>query len=257
MGISSGKDFCENDKEETMKKKMCLISMITMLATLMCLAFSGCGRQSAGSGSASEMIGEHMKFGTYQGEEIEWRVIDADDENGKVLLLSEYGLDAKPYHEDSTFDIKWEDCTLRGWLNHEFYEAAFTDEEQEKIVLSTSEGFPKHNSRVPGYDYDKLERETEDYVFLLSYTEVYQYISNTHGDESDPDRLCYPTEYAKNNTDIKIYNGACGWWLCAGIRGYEGNRHKPCIVSVHGGISLEKNANTDMHAVRPAMWIEL
>ena len=239
-----------------MKKKICLLSMIIILAVLMWLVFSGCSRQSS-AGSASEMIGEHMKFGTYQGVEIEWRVIDVDDENGKVLLLSEYGLDAKPYHEELSLDIKWEDCTLRGWLNHDFYENAFTDEEQEKILLSTSEGFPKYNSRVPGHDYDYLERETEDYVFLLSYTEVYKYISNTHGNESDSDRLCYPTEYAENNTDIKIYNEACGWWLCAGGRGYNGSRHRPFVISAHGGISLEENVDSDKYAVRPAMWIKL
>lgn len=239
-----------------MKKKIYLLFMITMLAVMVYLVFSGCVRQSVGD-SSSEIIGEHMKFGAYQGEEIDWRVIDADDENGRVLLLSEYGLDAKPYHEERSLDIKWEDCSLRGWLNHEFYESAFTDEEQEKILLSTSEGFPKYNSRVPGHDYDYLERETEDYVFLLSYTEVYQYIGNTHGRESDPDRFCYPTEYAENNTDIKLYNDVCGWWLCAGVRGYDGSRHRPFVISVHGGISLQENVDSDKYAVRPAMWIKL
>ena len=199
-----------------MKDERCLLFKLTVSTVLMCLVFSGCGRQSAGSGAASKLIGEHMKFGTYQGEEIEWRVIDADDENGKVLLLSEYGLDAKPYNDEFSFVIKWEDCTLRKWLNEEFYEDAFTDEEQEKILLSTSEGFP------------------------------------------DTERLCYPTEYAKNNTDIKIYNDACGWWLCAGSRGgYNGERRRPYVVSVHGGISQEEKVDSSKYAVRPAMWIEL
>lgn len=240
-----------------MRKRNCLLSMIIILIVLICLVSFGCGRQSSGSGPASDMIGKHMKFGTYRGEEIEWRVIDADDKNGRVLLLSEYGLDAKPYHEDFSLDIKWEDCTLRGWLNHEFYENAFTEEEQKKILLSTSEGFPRYNSRVPGKDYDKLERETEDYVFLLSYTEVYEYISDMHGEESDSDRLCYPSEYAKNNTDLNIYNDACGWWLCAGVSGYEGSRHRPFVVSAHGGINLQERVNSDEYAVRPAMWIEM
>ncbi len=82
-----------------MKKKICLLTTISMLAVTICLAFYGCGRQSSG-GSASERIGEYMKFGTYQGEEIEWRVIDVDDENGRVLMLSEYGLNVKPYHNE-------------------------------------------------------------------------------------------------------------------------------------------------------------
>lgn len=239
-----------------MRKKSYLLSVTTMAVVLVCLALPGCG-QGTGGGRASEMLGEHMKFGTYQGEEIEWRVIDADDESGKALLLSEYGLDAKPYHEDFSLDIKWEDCTLRQWLNQDFYEEAFTEEEQEKILLSESKGFPKYNTRVPGNDYGRLERETQDYVFLLSYTEVYQYINDTYGEESDPARLCYPTEYTREHTNVKLYNDACGWWLCAGGRGYEGERHCPCAVSVHGAIVMQEKVNSDNYAVRPAIWIKL
>ncbi|MDO4312006.1 MAG: DUF6273 domain-containing protein [Eubacteriales bacterium] len=238
-----------------MKKKNYVLSMIMMLVVLICFVFSGCGQQSVGSDSDSEMIGEHMKFGTYQGEEIEWRVIDADDKNGKLLLLSEYGLDAKPYHEDSTSDIDWEDCTLRQWLNGEFYESVFTDAEKEEIVLSTSEGFPEHNSRVPGREYIYLERETEDNIFLLSYTEVYHYISNETGDETNPARLCYPTEYAKNNSDIHIYNDTCGWWLGPAHQGYS-DKHDPVVVSSHGAIHVEDDADSREYAVRPAMWIK-
>lgn len=239
-----------------MRKKSRLLSMITILAVMGCLAVCGCSGQSAGR-RPSEMVGEHMKFGTYQGEEIEWRVIDADDDSGKVLLLSEYGLDAKPYHEEFSFDIKWADCTLRQWLNEDFYENAFTKEEREQILLSESKGFPKYNMRVPGKDYGRLERETKDYVFLLSYTEVYHYINDTHGDESDPNRLCYPTEYTRENTNVKIYNDACGWWLCAGGRGYEGEGHTPCAVSVHGAVIMQEKVDSDQYAVRPAMWIKL
>lgn len=237
-------------------KKIQVLSVIIMLAIVICFAFSGCGQQSAARDTASEMIGEYMKFGTYQGEEIQWRVIDADEGNNKVLLLSEYGLDAKPYNEDSTPDIDWEDCTLRQWLNGEFYESAFTDAEKEKIILSTSEGFPEHNSRVPGGEYTYLERETEDNVFLLSYTEVYHYISNETGDETNPARLCYPTEYAKNNPDIHIYNDACSWWLGPAHRGYAG-KHGPVVVSSHGAIHVESDVDCAEYAVRPAMWIEL
>ena len=64
--------------------------------------------------------GEHIKFGSYQGEKIEWRVLDVIGE--KVLLLSEYGLDVKPYNDNLSSGITWESCTLRRWLNDEFYE---------------------------------------------------------------------------------------------------------------------------------------
>ena len=150
-----------------MKDKRCLLFKLMVSTVLMCLVFSGCGRQSAGSGAASKLIGEHMKFGTYQGEEIEWRVIDADDENGKVLLLSEYGLDAKPYNDEFSFVIKWEDCTLRKWLNGDFHDAAFSQNEQAHIAETQNENADNPNQGIEGGN------DTTDKVFVLSFDEVW------------------------------------------------------------------------------------
>lgn len=196
--------------------------------------------------------GEHIKFGSYQGEKIEWRVLDVIGE--KALLLSEYGLDVKPYNDNLSSGITWESCTLRRWLNDEFYEKAFTVEERNKILLSTSEGFPEYNSRLPGGEYDYLERETEDYVFLLSYTEVYQYISNNTGDGSNDDRLCYPTDYVKSNFDIHTYQDACGWWLCAGNA--RDDECRTMIVSELGSIHVETEVDSNAYTIRPAMWVK-
>ena len=41
---------------------------------------------------------------------IEWTVLDV--RGGKALVISRYGLDAKPYHTEYT-DVTWETCTLR------------------------------------------------------------------------------------------------------------------------------------------------
>jgi hypothetical protein len=219
----------------------------------MCFCILGCGKPSTDSISVPVEIGEHVNFGSYQGEEIEWRVLDVKD--GNVLLFSEYGLDVKSYNETSASDISWEDCTLRQWLNNDFYDAAFSDEEKEQIILSTSEGFSKYNSRVPGEKYDHLERETEDNVFLLSYTEICEYIANTDESGTDPARFCYPTEYAKSNPDLDIYNDVCGWWMCAGNLGYN-DRHRPGVVTNTGGINLDVDAASMKYAVRPAIWIQ-
>ena len=56
-------------------------------------------------------------------------------EDGKALIISEYGLDAMRYNTD-VVDITWEECTLRGWLNDDFYNTAFTEEEQARIALT-------------------------------------------------------------------------------------------------------------------------
>ncbi len=67
-----------------------------------------------------------ISFGSFHGQDIEWLVISEQD--GKKLLLSKYGLDSREYHETSD-PVSWENCTLRSWLNGEFFDEAFSDEE--------------------------------------------------------------------------------------------------------------------------------
>ncbi|MBP3696995.1 MAG: hypothetical protein J6J45_05560, partial [Clostridia bacterium] len=67
-------------------------------------------------------VGDYITFGSYEQdndlsngkEPIEWLVLDKQD--GKVLVISKYALDAKPYN-DEYVDVTWETCTLRSWLN--------------------------------------------------------------------------------------------------------------------------------------------
>lgn len=239
-----------------MKKKFCF-GLAFLIVLGMCVSIWRCSKEEPAEDSISVPveIGEHINFGSYQGEEIEWRVLDVKD--GNALLLSEYGLDVQPFHETKEDDVAWEDCTLRQWLNDKFYESAFTDEEKEKIVLSTSEGFPEYNSRVPGGEYTYRERETEDKVFLLSYTELCQYISyDTVDDVSDSKRLCYPTEYVKSNFDIPLFEDACGWWLCSVNRFV---RCRPMVVTAYGHIEQEvgpTGVTSMQYAIRPAVWIK-
>ena len=141
-----------------------------------------------------------------QGEAIEWRVLDKKGD--EVLLLSEYGLDAQPFDTSGKERVLWKDSTIRKWLNNDFYTSAFSEKEKEYIVLSSSEGFEEYNE--PAYltskkPYGHLERETEDKLFFLSYTELVAYFAEDPygGYYSDPyshsEILCYPTEYAKQN----------------------------------------------------------
>ena len=87
-------------------------------------------------------------------EKIEWIPIDKKD--GKYLLVSKYSLDAKSLHQaDKGFPyISWAECDLREWLNTEFYDTVFTDD--EKLLIQDS--------------YD-AELGTTDKVFLLSLEE--------------------------------------------------------------------------------------
>ena len=202
--------------------------------------------------------GEIVKFGRYpQGangevKPIEWIVLDADYAGtGKDtrLLLSRYGLDAKPYNEEWE-DVTWETCTLRSWLNGEFLERAFTEEERKKLALTHVENPDGIGGLLDEDDYDEDDEDeydddgnrvawrtpgghaTDDRVFLLSLDEV----EKEKYFEDDDERVCYPTQTAKDNgAYTEDSEGACWWRLrspgyypnyavCVDYGGYVGSR---------------------------------
>ena len=102
---------------------------------------------------------------------------------GSALIVSEYALDARAYNEDYE-SVMWATCTLRKWLNGEFYDTAFNEEEKGLIALTKVK-----NADNPKYGTDG-GKDTEDRVFLLSLGEAERYF------EDDEDRRAFPTEYA-------------------------------------------------------------
>ena len=79
-------------------------------------------------------VGDSIYFGNYEqdgneangAESIEWLVLDQVD--NRILVTSKYVLDCQAYHTESTA-VTWEDCTLRAWLNGDFFNHAFSEEE--------------------------------------------------------------------------------------------------------------------------------
>ena len=93
---------------------------------------------------SNSAIGEAVTFGSYEQdndmgnnpEPIEWIVLDHQE--GRTLLLSKYGLDGRWYNTDRV-DVTWENCSLRRWLNTDFYNTAFDDTKKDMIVQVTNE----------------------------------------------------------------------------------------------------------------------
>ena len=132
--------------------------------------------------------GNYVTFGSYPQTEagndntpIEWLVLENDGET--ALLISRYALDCKPYDEKQE-DTTWEKCTLRGWLNNEFFNNAFSVEEKQSILQSevSADKNPKYSTN-PG-------NATKDKVFLLSIVEANKYFKR------DDARRCASTDYA-------------------------------------------------------------
>lgn len=72
-------------------------------------------------------IGSVLSFGDYN-----WRVLDI--QNNTALIITEEIIDQRPYH-DAYKDITWADCTLRKYLNGEFYEKFNADDKSRIITV--------------------------------------------------------------------------------------------------------------------------
>lgn len=193
-------------------------------------------------------VGNIVRLGTYEqdnnggnGEEaIEWKVLAVED--GKALVVSRYALDCLPYHNTNEA-VTWEDSSLRRWMNADFYQSAFTDEERTVILNSTI------SAEQPSGYTTGVGNDTQDYVFLLSISDVNRYFA------SKEKRLCGPTYYAEaQGVWANSTNGNCWWWL----RDSTSNQKDAyCVYSVG---TLDKNG-VGVHdtngGVRPAMWIDL
>lgn len=180
-------------------------------------------------------VGAHVTFGSYEqdgntdngAEEIEWRVLAVKDD--KALLLAEYLLDCQKYNEKAWENVTWETCTLRTWLNEDFYNAAFSPEEQAAIATTSFDGY-------------------EDKLFLLDKKGAETYFS------AKKERMGIPTEYAMQQGVLKNDNGAGLWWLSSST--YAGYRAD--IISRGGGINeFGSRTHDDWLGVRPVMWVEL
>lgn len=171
---------------------------------------------------------------------IEWKVLTK--ENGRILLISKYALDCKPYNTERK-NVTWETSYIRKWLNEEFMQAAFIGDEQKWIAEITLENPDNRKYRTKG------GRKTQDKIFLLSIEEAEKYFA------LDEARACTPTNYAvANDAYENEETGNCGFWLRS--PGYY--QYNAAIVYYDGGVDASGfSVDADFSAVRPALWINL
>lgn len=80
-------------------------------------------------------VGDIIYYGSYEQdnnisngkENIEWRVLAK--ENNRILGISDKALDCKPFNETKE-NVTWRTCTLRKWLNDDFFNSAFSNAEK-------------------------------------------------------------------------------------------------------------------------------
>jgi hypothetical protein len=202
-------------------------------------------------------------------EPIEWQVIGTRD--GHTLLLSKYALESKKYNEDY-MEINWEDCTLRSWLNNDFYNTAFSASDRKRIVTAHNENPDSYELYKPWNKDSEVAgavggNATDDNVFLLSFEEVRDYLDGRlynykiGAENYNQKLLCRPTAYVKahgvetySNSD-NIYPadtvGCCWWWLRS--PGYA--QDFAATVCDNGALS-SRIVKYDADGVRPAILID-
>lgn len=191
-------------------------------------------------------------------EPIKWRVLSVDGDD--AFLLADQNLDCKKYN-DTNEVVTWETCTLRRWLNDDFFKAAFTANEQSAVKMTA---VANHDNE----DYDtEGGADTGDKVYLLSYEEVgnltYGFPRLNQGKNASQTRKTGSTAYARQHG---VYTSSAGngpWWLrspgsernCASIVNYNGyvNRDGRSVYygnrAVRPVLHLNLNASSDAGAV--------
>ncbi len=176
------------------------------------------------------------------GEPIVWDVLA--EEGNRKLLLSRKAVAKLPYH-DADEPVSWETCSLRAWLNGDFYRAAFNDYEKQHILK-----IPVTADRNTYCNTD-AGNSTDDHVFLLSLPEVNallrRKLSAKRKCEADP----ADAHDADNNNKAADDTG-CVWWL----RSPGSEKNEAACVNGDGQISnFGLPANTPTIAVRPCIWV--
>ena len=198
-------------------------------------------------------VGDTLFLGSYEQdnnegngpEPIEWQVLATKENQGETgeetyaLLISKYALDGGLFHLENE-NVTWGSSDIREWLNLDFYVPAFSPYEKCAILETEVDNSNDQNYENWGtYDTDS----TYDKIFLLSYKEMNDYLSNP---------TVEATTYVQENF-YEVYDGdTCTWWL----RSPGKDAHDIAYIAT-SQIPMEGNASEVFCGYRPAMWINI
>ena len=167
-------------------------------------------------------IGDLVKYGEY-----EWIVLDSEDD--KRLIITKDSVCEKEYNERNCETI-WEDCTLRQWLNNDFFHEIYDDfSYNDESIIERS--LISNTNNASNYCTTDGE-DTLDYIFLLSIDEALKYSKYV---------------LVENETD------ETDWWLRNVGGMYSGTAW---CVNPYGRFQHGNDVGIPM-GVRPAMWVEI
>jgi hypothetical protein len=199
-------------------------------------------------------VGDKIVFGKY-----EWRVLDM--QSNTALIITEDIIEQRAYH-DAYKDITWADCSLRKYLNNEFFDKfAAADKSRITPVINKNPDNQWYGSNGGA--------DTRDSIFLLSLEEVTcQYFGDSSSKLYNPGKnQRYWFERKDENNSKRLArlqekDWHWWWWLrspgrvnvkAVYIFGTDGN------IGIQGNNILKGNISDGKctGGVRPALWLKL
>jgi len=198
-------------------------------------------------------VGNKIIFDKYN-----WKVLDI--QNNMALIITEDIIEQRAYH-DNYIDITWADCSLRKYLNGEFYNK-FTEADKTRII-------PVLNKNLDNQWYGTNGGEdTQDSIFLLSLEEATcKYFGDSSSKLYNPGKnQRYWFERKDENDSKRIArpegkNWGSWWWLRSpgrvGVKAAYIHGHG--VVGIQGNNIHKGNVGRvgDIGGVRPALWLRI
>ena len=164
--------------------------------------------------------GDVVTFGSYRGRDVKWIVLSSEE--GRAVLVSQYLLPCdvvNRMYNNAHFDVSWEDCSLRRWLNDVLCRELF-NEQEIGVVVGDSNG---------------------DLLSLLSVEDTRGFLG------SFPNGLA--ASYEGSSVNAPVFGA---WWLRS-----TGN-NPACAMYVDGNGSVVENgmAVNYTFGIRPVVVVE-
>ncbi len=204
-------------------------------------------------------------------EPIEWRVLDP----ATGLAVTKYILDAQAFNnglyskntEDdyncytdktaAVYATDYSACSLRKWLNDDFYTTAFSATQRKSIASTTLDNRTFYSYKYPDADpgpYDGAS--TTDKIFLLSSADV---MNTAYGFKSDADK-----NDLVRRADGTAYAKCCGLWVFVTSSGYSqwllrtnlASSQLITFVDNYGKVKGYATTDHTGNGVRPALSID-
>jgi hypothetical protein len=193
-------------------------------------------------------------------EPITWRVLDV--QGNRAFLMANRVLDSQDYHystsnrtigRSTVYANNYKESHIRSWLNDNFYNTAFNNEEKARIQTTTVD----NSVASTGYSSNTYAcANTSDKVFLLSYAEA---TSETYwlglSITTARARKLKPSAYAQSQGVETYSNGNSDWWLRSPL--YSSAYYTRYVNFIGNVIYDYYPVDRTSGGVVPALWISL